>query len=123
MCVGISCSITLTEEKIKQYAFLSGDFNQIHLDQEEAERFGFKAPIAHGMLTMGLALEVASSFTQKGMRVSEYEMQFIKPIFQNDTIQIVAEKMKQDGDSILLEVIGRRGNERVVKGNLFLVRY
>ena len=27
--------ITLTEEKIKQYAFLSGDFNQIHLDQEE----------------------------------------------------------------------------------------
>ena len=121
MCVGISCSITLTEEKIRQYAFLSGDFNPIHLDQEEAERFGFKVPIAHGMLTMGLALEVASSLTQKGMRVSEYEMQFIKPIFQNDTIQIVAEKMKQDGDSILLEVIGRRENERVVKGNLFLV--
>ena len=56
------------------------------------------------------------------MRVSEYEMQFIKPVFQNDTIQIVAEKMKQDGDAILLEVIGRRENERVVKGNLFLVR-
>ena len=55
MCVGISCSITLTEEKIKQYAFLSGDVNPIHLDSKEAKRFGFKAPIAHGMLTMGLS--------------------------------------------------------------------
>ncbi len=121
MCVGISCSITLTEEKITQYAFLSGDFNPIHLDQEEAERCGFKAPIAHGMLTMGLTLEITSGYTQQGMRVSAYEMQFLKPIFQNDTIEIVVEKMKQDGDSILLEVIGRRENERVVKGHVRLM--
>lgn len=120
MSVGVSCSITITEEKIKQYAFLSGDFNQIHLDHEEAKRFGFKAPIAHGMLTMGLALEIASSFTQKGMRISEYEMQFIKPVFQSDTIDIVLEEIKRDDNSIFLKIEGRNGNELVIKGDLTL---
>ena len=122
MCVRISCSITLTEEKIRQYAFLSGDFNKIHLDLEEAARFGFKAPIAHGMLTMGLALEVASSFTGQGMRVSAYEMSFLKPVFQGETIQIVAEKVERDGETICLKVIGRNSdNEQVVRGAITVV--
>ncbi|MFJ5622826.1 MaoC family dehydratase [Peribacillus loiseleuriae] len=120
MCVRISRTLTITEEKIKQYAFLSGDFNQIHLDQKEAERYKFKEPIAHGMLTMGLTLEIASSFTEKGMRISKYEMQFLKPIFQNDLIHIVAEKKKQDYGSIYLEITGRKQNELVVKGELTL---
>lgn len=121
MCVGISCSITLIEEKIKQYALFSGDFNPIHLDQEEAERFGFKAPIAHGMLTMGLTLEIASRFTEEGMRVSAYEMQFLKPVFQNDTIHIVVEEIKRANDSIYLGIVGWNGTELVVKGELTLV--
>lgn len=121
MSVGVGCSITITEEKIKQYALLSGDLNPIHLDQDEAIRSGFKAPIAHGMLTMGLALEVVSSFTQEGMRVSEYEMQFIKPVFQNDTIHIVLEKVKQDSGSIFLKIVGKNGDEVVVKGEVTLL--
>ena len=120
MCVGISRSITITEEKIKQYAFLSGDFNPIHLSQEAAERSGFKAPIAHGMLTMGLVLEMTASFTEKGMRVAMYEMQFLKPVFQNDTIQIVAEEKKRNDSSICLVITGRRQNEVVVTGELVL---
>ncbi len=122
MCVGISGSITLTKEKIKQYALLSGDFNQIHLNQEAAERFGFKAPIAHGMLTMGLALEIVSSFIEKGMRISTYEMQFLKPIFQNDTIHLVGEKMQLENDSPTFVIEGRNGNQVVVTGEFVLTR-
>lgn len=120
MCVGLSCTITLTKEKIKQYAFLSGDFNPIHLDSEEAKRVGFKAPIAHGMLTMGLALDITSRFTQQGMRVSEYEMSFLKPVFQDETIQIAAQERKRENDVTELVIVGMRGNERVVKGKLTL---
>ena len=119
MCVRNSSTFTITEEKIKQYAFLSGDFNRIHLDQEEAERFGFKAPIAHGMLTMGLTLDIASFFTEKGRKISTYEMQFLKPIFMNDTIHIFAE-MKLENDSTYLVIIGRNGKEVVVRGQLKL---
>ncbi len=120
MCVGISCCITITEEKIKQYAFLSGDFNEIHLDQEEAERYGFKAPIAHGMLTMGLSLEIAASFIGEGMRVSAYEMQFLKPVFQNDTLHLVAEEVKLEHDSTNLVIVGKNKKEVVVKGKVTL---
>ena len=88
----------------------------------KAERVGFKAPIAHGMLTMGISLEIVSRFTQEGMRVSAYEMQFSKPVFQNETLQIVAvERRKQDDDFICLEIAGRNGDEVVVKGEVTLM--
>ena len=119
MCVRISRTFTITEEKIKQYALLSGDFNRIHLDQEEAERFGFKAPIAHGMLTMGLTLDIASSFTEKGRKVSTYEMQFLKPIFMNDTIHIFAE-IKLENEFTYLVIVGRNGKEAIVRGQIKL---
>jgi acyl dehydratase len=119
MCVRISRTFTITEEKIKQYALLSGDFNRIHLDQEEAERFGFKAPIAHGMLTMGLILDIASSFTEKGRKISTYEMQFLKPIFMNDTIHIFAE-IKLENEFTYLVIVGRNGKEAIVRGQIKL---
>jgi acyl dehydratase len=119
MCVRISRTFTITEEKIKQYALLSGDFNRIHLDQEEAERFGFKAPIAHGMLTMGLTLDIASSFTEKGRKISTYEMQFLKPIFVNDTIHIFAE-IKLENEFTYLVIVGRNGKEAIVRGQIKL---
>lgn len=120
MCVRISRSFTITEEKMMQYASLSGDFNPIHLDQDEAERSGFKAPIAHGMLTMGLSLDIVSSFTKKGMMVFTFQMQFLKPIYMNDTIHLVA-KIMLEGEIVDLFIEGRNNeSEEVVRGKLSL---
>ncbi|WP_445492709.1 MaoC family dehydratase [Niallia sp. 03133] len=119
MCVRISHTITLTEEKIKQYAFLTGDFNQIHFNQEEAQRLGYKAPIAHGMLTMGLASNISSTFMEKGMRIISYEMQFVKPIYWNDTIHILAERKQKNSSSFLI-IEGLNKKEVVVRGKLTL---
>ncbi|WP_136357284.1 MaoC family dehydratase [Metabacillus sediminilitoris] len=120
MCVRISRSFTITEEKMMKYASLSGDFNPIHLYQDEAERSGFKAPIAHGMLTMGLSLDIVSSFTEKGMMVFTFQMQFLKPIYMNDTIHLVA-KIMLEGEIVDLFIEGRNNeNEAVVRGKLSL---
>lgn len=120
MCVRISRSFTITEEKMMQYASLSGDFNPIHLYQDEAERSGFKAPIAHGMLTMGLSLDIVSSFTKKGMMVFTFQMQFLKPIYMNDTIHLVA-KIMLEGEIVDLFIEGRNNeSEEVVRGKLSL---
>ncbi|WP_416829259.1 MaoC family dehydratase [Ectobacillus polymachus] len=117
MCVRISRTFTITEEKINQYACLSGDLNPIHLNQKEAERAGFPAPIAHGMLTMGLTLEITSFFAEKGLRISSYDMQFLKPVFRNDTIRIVAmQKQKNAASDIILE--GFKGTELVIRGKI-----
>lgn len=115
MCVRISRTFTITEEKINQYACLSGDLNPIHLNQKEAERAGFPAPIAHGMLTMGLTLDITSFFTEKGLKISSYDMQFLKPVFRNDTLHIVAVQ-KNAASDIILE--GFKGTELVIRGKI-----
>ena len=117
MCVRFSRTFTITEEKIKEYALLSGDFNPIHLNQMEAESAGFPAPIAHGMLTMGLTLDIASVFTEKGFMISTYEMQFLKPVFRDDTIHIYAVEEQKKGASTLI-VQGLKGKELVIRGNI-----
>lgn len=122
MRVKLGGSITLTEEKIKQYAVLSGDYNQIHLNQKAAKSYGFKVPISHGMLTMGLALEIVSTFIEKGMTISTYEMQFLNPVFQNNTIQLVGKKIDLEKGSIMLVIEGRNENQVVVKGKIILIR-
>ncbi|GEN45711.1 MaoC family dehydratase [Alkalibacillus haloalkaliphilus] len=91
MCFTISHEFTVTEEKIRQYALLTGDDNPIHLDQAEAERQGFQAPIAHGLLTMGLVMNMTSRFTEKGMHVSDYEIRFLKPVYKDETVEVSAE--------------------------------
>ena len=49
----------ITQALINHYAALSGDTNPVHLDEQAARMLGLPAPIAHGMLLMGL--------TQSGM--------------------------------------------------------
>jgi 3-hydroxybutyryl-CoA dehydratase len=117
MCVRYNCTFTITEEKINEYALLSGDFNPIHLNQKEAESAGFPTPIAHGMLTMGLALDIVSVITEKGIMISTYEMQFLKPVFRNDTIHIFAVKKQNNGASSLI-VQGLKGKELVLRGKI-----
>jgi 3-hydroxybutyryl-CoA dehydratase len=117
MCVRFSRTFTITEEKIKEYALLSGDFNPIHLNQKEAESAGFPAPIAHGMLTMGLTLDIASVIREKGFMISTYEMEFLKPVFRDDTIHILAVKEQQKDASTLI-VQGLKGKEMVIRGKL-----
>lgn len=52
---GVSDWLTITQERINQFAELSEDSQWIHVDVERARRESpFKAPIAHGFLTVAL---------------------------------------------------------------------
>lgn len=50
--IGLSASSSnvITEDKIKLFANVSGDYNPIHLDEAYAENSKFGKRIAHGML-------------------------------------------------------------------------
>ena len=113
MCVRVSRTVTITEEMVKQYAFLSGDTNPIHQDPQEAKKYQFQRPIAHGMLVMGFGVEIVTALAGKNCVVSEYEMNFLKPVFVNDSVQLIAE---QRSDSNWVEIIGIASGEKVVKG-------
>ncbi|SIS43724.1 MaoC like domain-containing protein [Salimicrobium flavidum] len=114
MCIRTSYKFSITEEAIEQYAALSGDDNPVHLDSKEARKQGFQAPIAHGLLTMGLTMNVISPFLDKGMTIREYEVQFLQPVYRNETVEVMVERDFGDND-ILLKITGKK-----IKGSVTL---
>jgi len=46
---------TVTEADIVNFAGLSGDFNNMHIDEEFAKKTVFKGRVAHGMLVLSIA--------------------------------------------------------------------
>jgi acyl dehydratase len=79
--------IDVTQEKINQFADVTGDHQWIHIDVERAKRESpFHAPVAHGFLTLSLlpAFEIDSGWTVTGYRnVVNYganKLRFISPV-------------------------------------------
>ena len=63
-----------------RYAGASGDFNPIHYRDDVAERVGLPGVLAHGMLTMGLAVETVVAWTGDAGRILEYGVRFTRPV-------------------------------------------
>ncbi len=79
--------IAVSQEKINQFADVTGDHQWIHIDVERARRESpFKAPVAHGFLTLSLipAFEIPRDWTVVGFRnVVNYganKLRFISPV-------------------------------------------
>lgn len=95
-----SCSKTITETDVVQYAGLSGDFNPIHIDKDYARQTRFKQRIAHGLLTSSLLSQLLGMHLPgKGSVYMEQTLRFTRPVFIGDTItatatiqEIIAEK-------------------------------
>ena len=52
--LGYSNYMTITQERVNQFAEATGDHQWIHVDVERAKSGPFGAPIAHGYLTLSL---------------------------------------------------------------------
>lgn len=62
------------------YAGASGDRNVIHWDERVARAVGLPDVIAHGMWTMGAAVEVVTDWVGDPARVVEYGTRFTRPV-------------------------------------------
>src|SRR3954467_10767577 len=77
-----SPSRTVTESDVVAFAGLSGDFNPLHMDHDQARRGAFGKPVAHGLLGRALA----SGLTSHAPRVDTLafvailEWKFLHPI-------------------------------------------
>ncbi len=72
--------VHLTRESLVRYAGASGDFNPIHYRDDVAERVGLPGVLAHGMLTMGLAVETLVPWLGDSGRILEYGVRFTRPV-------------------------------------------
>ena len=72
---------TFTRDSLVRYAGASGDFNPIHYRDDFAKSVGLDGVLAHGMLTMGAAVQVAVNWVGDAGRVVDYGVRFTKPVF------------------------------------------
>ncbi len=71
----------LTRDSLVRYAGASGDFNPIHYRDDIAKAVGLDGVLAHGMLTMGAAVQVAINWIGDPGRIVDYGVRFTKPVF------------------------------------------
>lgn len=80
----------LNRTQIAQYAGASGDYNPLHVDDPYAvRRTAFGGVIAHGMLTMGLAGKVVSTWFGAD-NIASYGARFRAPVKPGDTLIVRA---------------------------------
>jgi acyl dehydratase len=86
----VSPGRTVTEADIVNYASLTGDFSQMHTDEEFSKTTEFGTRIAHGMLGVSLASALClRTLYTRGTAVATLswgKWQFRKPLYIGDTV-------------------------------------
>jgi acyl dehydratase len=75
----------ITRESLVRYAGASGDFNAIHYRDDVAQAVGLPGVLAHGMLTMGAAVQCVVDFLGDSGKVLDYQVRFTKPVLVDVT--------------------------------------
>lgn len=74
----------ITRETLVRYAGASGDFNVIHWNERVATNVGLPNVVAHGMLTMGLAIQVVTDWLDDPAKLVDYGCRFTRPVVVPD---------------------------------------
>ena len=75
----------LTREALVRYAGASGDFNPIHYRDDVAHSVGLPGVLAHGMLTMGLAVQPVVDWLGTRGEIVDYQVRFTRPVLVDAT--------------------------------------
>ncbi len=101
-------TVHLTRESLVRYAGASGDFNPIHYRDDVAASVGLPGVLAHGMLTMGLAVETIVPWLGDSGRILEYGVRFTRPVVVDPEtgaeLRIVAKVGAVDDESARIDL-------------------
>lgn len=79
-------TVHLDRDSLVRYAGASGDFNPIHYRDDVAASAGLPGVLAHGMLTMGVAVQpVVDWLGGDSGRVLDYGVRFTRPVVVDAT--------------------------------------
>ncbi|MYR05557.1 hypothetical protein GTV32_04175 [Gordonia sp. SID5947] len=75
----------ITMDRVRRYARVSGDRNAIHIDAAAAAAAGLSAPIAHGLLILGIVVRHADDWVRdRGGRITGCDTRFVRPVYLGD---------------------------------------
>jgi len=75
----------LNRGSLVRYAGASGDFNDIHYRDDIAVSVGLPGVLAHGMLTMGVAVQPVIDWIGDPGKVLDYGVRFTRPVLVDAT--------------------------------------
>ncbi|WP_374975382.1 MaoC/PaaZ C-terminal domain-containing protein [Microbacterium trichothecenolyticum] len=116
-------TVHLTRDSLVRYAGASGDFNPIHYRDDVAAAVGLPGVLAHGMLTMGLAVGTIESWVGDTGRILEYGVRFTKPVVVDPEtgadVTVVAKVGAVDDESARIDLtVSFDGNTVLVKAQV-----
>ena len=98
----------LTRDSLVRYAGASGDFNPIHYRDDIATSVGLPGVLAHGMLTMGIAVQPVVDWAGDSGRVTDYQVRFTRPVVVDPvtgaTVSVVAKVGAIDDSGIRVDL-------------------
>ncbi len=128
LTVGQSASreVTVTEEMVRAYAELTGDYNPLHFDADFAARTRFERLMAQGGIATGLlhAL-VAMDLPGPGSVFMKQSWSFPRPVYIGDTIRArvtVTAVRERRGIAELDVVVANQDEETVLRGEATVYR-
>ena len=110
----------VTDELIRAFAEVSGDYNPIHLDEEFAQTTRFGRRIAHGMLSGAFISAVLGyELSEKKIVYLSQTLKFTAPVFIGDTVTTTATvtAIREDKNIVTMETVCTNQNgATLVKG-------
>jgi acyl dehydratase len=73
-------TLELSRDNLVRYAGASGDFNPIHYRDDVAASVGLPGVLAHGMLTMGAAVQPVVEWAGGAGHIVDYQVRFTRPV-------------------------------------------
>lgn len=123
----VTAGRTITEADVVNFAGLSGDFNQMHVDAAYSAGTPFGQRVAHGLLVTSVISGLANQTGFMEGTVMAFreinEWKFIRPVYLGDTVHAVLEvtetkDLRRIGGgavSVVVDVQNQK-NETVMKG-------
>ncbi|MEO8094199.1 MAG: MaoC family dehydratase [Pseudolysinimonas sp.] len=110
---------TLTRDTLVRYAGASGDFNPIHYRDDIAQSVGLPGVLAHGMLTMGLAIQpVVEWLGGDSGTIRDFQVRFTRPVLvdadSGAEVTVVAKVGALDDDGARIDLTVTFGGETVL---------
>jgi 3-hydroxybutyryl-CoA dehydratase len=107
----------ITSDLIAKFAVLTGDVNQVHLDDEYARDTFFGRRVAHGMISASLvAALIGSELPGAGSIYLSQNLEFKAPVFPGDEVTVTLEILEKDQASkkVRLRTLVRNQDDKVV---------
>ena len=108
----------VSRDTLVRYAGGSGDFNPIHYRDDVAVSVGLPGVLAHGMLTMGLAVQPVVDWLGDRGWVSDYQVRFTRPVLvdaaDGATVTVVAKVGVVDEGTARIDLTVMFGGQTVL---------